>query len=629
MLGMNKVVAENMKSTRGFNKKTDKILGKINKSDIISITVVLLMTVIGLIFLSVSVNAEELKPDDSEVLYTDELDHLGKDSDNTKKEPLEKQVNMALKKGIKNIRKEQSPTGEWIGEISPHYIATSVHVITFLDYGYESPDSPDIQKSICWLINNQNQDGGWGTMEGDSKSNLDSTIVVILALNKSGIPWNSTIIENGLNFINESGGYCNAFPPIQSYAAANGLINWTEVNSPLPITCILDPMCFNLTPDNHLRITLHTVALQKMLYQNNNYTALERLAMNETIAWLISKQYPDGSWFETMSGYWVFATLKDADALNDTQINKSVEWFKNLRNAEGTLPLFNDLRVTNTGLTIKALRDAGLPPKSDMVKDGTNYLIKMQNEDGGWGWSIYLPSDVDDTAFATIALLDVGISKESNIINNSTDYLLNMQDPSGGWRSFSTCSFADLDPLAVDVTFRAIIALIDSGIDPNSTEIQRATDWLIQQQSENGTWTGQWWVGEVLTTSYVIEALLVADISPTSPELHKAIGWLKANQHDDGGWGSGNVSTAEDTSMAIYSLLKSNESPYSPTIQNGIHWLVTNQNSDGSWSPAGVGSVHFGKYSNTIYTNGYAVQALGEYVLDTKIPPHTGGRFSR
>lgn len=614
MSGKNKVVAENMKSTRGFNKKTDEILEKGNKSNIVSITVGLLMAVICLIFLSLSVNAEELKPDDSEVLYTDELDYLDKDSDNTKKKPLEKQVNMALKKGIKNIRKEQSPTGEWIGDISPHYIATSVHVITLLDYGYESPDSPDIQNSIRWLIDNQNQDGGWGTMEGDSKSNLDSTIVVILALNKSGIPWNSTIIENGLNFINESGGYCNAFPPIQSYAAANGLINWTEVNSPVPITCILDPVCFNMLPDNHLKITLHTVALQKMLYQyDNNYSEIERIAMNETIKWIASEQYPDGSWYESMLTYWVFATLMDADALNDTQINKTIEWIQNTRKAEGTRPAFLDLRVTNTALTITALRDAGLPKKSHMVDDGKNYLIDMQNEDGGWGWSIYVNSDIDDTAFATIALIDAGVSKESDIINKSIVFLLSMQDPSGGWRTFSTSSIPDADPLSVDVTFRVIIALINSGMDVNSTEIQKGIDWLLQQQNEDGTWTGRWWVSEVHSTSYVIQALLVADIPPTTPELQKAIDWLKTNQNIDGGWGPENISTAEDTSMAIYTLLKSKDSPSSPRIQKGIHWLVSNQNSDGSWSPSGVGLVRFGKYSNTMYSNGYAVNSLGEY----------------
>lgn len=522
-------------------------------------------------------------------------------------------ISKVLQKSIEYLGKEQYPTGEWRGEISSNCFGTAPNVITLLDYGGESPNSTYIQKSVSWLINNQNEDGGWGSSKGGN-SRLDTTILVVLALNKSGILWNDTIIESGLDFIDENGGFDKAQLVAKSYLAANGFINWTQVETPFPIECILDPMCFGSLSDKNqfAKITVYSIELRKKLHQNNNHSTIERTAMNKTIEWLILNHYPDGSWDESAGTYWVFATLMDAGVLNDTEIDKTIAWIKSRQRIDGGLSCFLDLRVTDASLTLKALRSAGLSKSANMINNGTNYLINMQNEDGGWGWTIYVPSDLDDTALATSALIDAGISKDSDIINKSISHLLVMQDSSGGWRTYSNSPFAD--PLSTDVTSRVIIALIKSGITPNSTEIQRGIDWLLQQQSENGTWTGVWWIGEVYGTSYAIQALLAANISPTTPELHKAIDWLNTNQHLDGGWGPENMSTTEDTSLAICALLESGESPCASTIQKGISWLVTNQNSDGSWSPAHLGLLESGEsYSDTMFANAYAVDALGEY----------------
>lgn len=523
-------------------------------------------------------------------------------------------ISKVLQKSIEYLEKEQYPTGEWIGTVNPSCFGTSLNVMALLDYGGESPNSTYIQKSVSWLINNQNEDGGWGTSKG-CDSRLDTTILVVLALNKSGILWNNTIIEKGLDFIDGNDGFDNAQLLVtKSYLAANGFINWTQVETPLPIECILNSTCFGSLSDKNqfIKITIYSIELRKMLHQNNNYSTIERTAMNKTIEWLILNHYPDGSWDEGSATYWVFATLMDAGALNDTEIDKTIEWIKNMQRIDGSLSNLIDLRMGDTAITLKALRSAGLSKSSNMINNGTNYLTNMQMEDGSWGWTIHYPGDIDDTALVTSALIDAGISKDSDIINKSISHLLVMQDSSGGWRTYSTTPVAD--SLSTDVTSRVIIALIKSGINPNSTEIQRGIDWLLQQQNENGTWTGLWFIGEVYGTSYAVQALLAADISPTTPELHKSINGLKANQHLDGGWGPENMSTTEDTSLAICALLESGESPCSQTIQKGISWLVTNQNSDGSWSPALLGVLSQEElYSDTMHANAYAVDALGKY----------------
>jgi squalene-hopene/tetraprenyl-beta-curcumene cyclase len=240
-----------------------------------------------------------------------------------------------------------------------------------------------------------------------------------------------------------------------------------------------------------------------------------------------------------------------------------------------------------------ALQRVKIPDEKRMeaaIRRGIQWLLSMQNRDGGWG------------AFDR---------------DNSRRYICNIP-------------FADhnamIDPSTADVTARVLECLGRFGWPAEHPAVQRAVKFLLQDQCDDGSWFGRWGVNYIYGTSGVLRSF--ETVSLTAQEYCKrAVEWLKSVQKPDGSFGEslrsyhvesskgqGN-STASQTAWGLIGLLAA-AGPDDPASSKAAEYLVTQQNEDGSWDESdftgtGFPCVFYLKYH--LYRNSFPVYALARF----------------
>ncbi len=265
-------------------------------------------------------------------------------------------------------------------------------------------------------------------------------------------------------------------------------------------------------------------------------------------------------------------------------------------------------------------------------------------EPGGWAFEFrndFFP-DVDDTAFVLMALQRVKHPEPERMetaVRLGIQWLLSMQNKDGGWGAFDRdndrqllCNipFADhnamIDPSTADVTARVIECLGRFGWPAEHPAIQRGVKFLLRDQCEDGSWFGRWGVNYVYGTSGALRAL--ETVSLTAKEFcQRAVRWLRDVQKADGSFGEslwsytdpttkgqGN-STASQTAWGLIGLLAGAQ-PNDSAVQKAVSYLIQEQNTDGSWSEAeftgtGFPGVFYLKYH--LYRNSFPLYALARF----------------
>jgi squalene-hopene/tetraprenyl-beta-curcumene cyclase len=265
-------------------------------------------------------------------------------------------------------------------------------------------------------------------------------------------------------------------------------------------------------------------------------------------------------------------------------------------------------------------------------------------EPGGWAFEFrndFYP-DVDDTAFVLMALGRVEDPEPMKLrasIRRGLDWLVSMQNEDGGWGAFdhennleflNNVPFADhnamLDPSTADVTARALECLGQMGWPATHPAVERGRAFVRHEQESDGSWFGRWGVNYVYGTSGVLRALETLGLGSTE-ECRRAADWLKSVQNTDGGFGESILSyydktlkakgrsTASQTAWGVIGLMAVVGAD-DPAVERAVDWLVSHQNDDGSWDEpeftgTGFPQVFYLKYH--LYRNSFPLYALGRY----------------
>jgi hypothetical protein len=177
--------------------------------------------------------------------------------------------NPELNKALNWMKKNQDSEGRWIGLMSPSTSGVSFAVIALVKSD-ESPDSKYINDGITWLINNQNEDGGWGEQR-NVPSSMPFTGLAIAGLTAGGVPYDSPIIQKGVDYINRNGG----FPATGIFAATlladQGIMVPEQIPpNPINIEDINNKTRFDYIANPDVRMLFFTFALiEELQYANH------------------------------------------------------------------------------------------------------------------------------------------------------------------------------------------------------------------------------------------------------------------------------------------------------------------------------------------------------------------------
>ncbi|WP_165251420.1 squalene--hopene cyclase [Paludisphaera soli] len=266
-------------------------------------------------------------------------------------------------------------------------------------------------------------------------------------------------------------------------------------------------------------------------------------------------------------------------------------------------------------------------------------------EPSGWPFeyaNAFYP-DIDDTAMVLMALLRSPAADEPPIagaIRRGTDWLLAMQNRDGGWAAFDVdidnevltkVPFADhnamLDPSCADITARQIELFGALGFRLDHPAVARGLDYLWRTQEPEGCWYGRWGVNYIYGTWQVLQGLKAIDHPMDVPALVRAADWLESVQQPCGGWGETcgtyddpalkgtGTPTASQTAWAVLGLIAAGRVD-GEAVARGIQYLVDSQLEDGSWDEpeftgTGFPKVFYLKYH--LYSVSFPLMAIARY----------------
>lgn len=274
--------------------------------------------------------------------------------------------------------------------------------------------------------------------------------------------------------------------------------------------------------------------------------------------------------------------------------------------------------VWDTALSLYALS----PLSCSAIQKGVDWLLaKEVRTAGDWkiknpapepsGWFFEFRNapypDVDDTAMVLLALLSCGVDADHQAISQGTNWILSMQNPDGGWSSFdknNNCipltffPFADhnamLDPSACDITGRALELFGQLEYKTSHPAVNRSIQFLLDRQEPDGSWFGRWGVNYIYGTCFALRGLRAAGVNLSQERFQRAADWIRQCQNTDGGWGEScysyddpstkgkGPSTASQTAWALMALMAAGDFE-TAEFQRGIQYLVNSQLPDGSW----------------------------------------------
>lgn len=286
----------------------------------------------------------------------------------------------------------------------------------------------------------------------------------------------------------------------------------------------------------------------------------------------------------------------------------AVDFLTRSMREDGSWPIDTDLATWGTTLAVKS----GVELDAVSKKRIGDWLLEQQYGEvhpftnaapGGWAWTD-LPGgvpDADDTPGALMALrkLDLADARLRDAVTAGANWLLDLQNRDGGMptfcRGWGTLPF---DRSAPELTAHALAAwwlwreeLREKGM---KVKLERATNqglsYLRRVRRKEGSWVPLWFGNEraeeeenpVYGTAQVVGYLcVVPELARQAEVMLKEAGvFLLKAQGEDGSWGgeAGVPGTVEETAVAIQALVALERVGYGKgvdaALERGQAWLL-------------------------------------------------------
>jgi squalene-hopene/tetraprenyl-beta-curcumene cyclase len=382
------------------------------------------------------------------------------------------------------------------------------------------------------------------------------------------------------------------------------------------------------------------VALGQLLHRrrpaaNRGCAVLRELAVEPTLRRLAAIQPLSGGFLEaTPLTSFVVMSLAAANRADHGVVRRGVEFLQSSARPDGSWPI--DVNLT-TWVTTQAVEALSIRETLGRAEELTQWLIGQQHtgrhpfthsDPGGWAWTD-LPGgvpDADDTAGALLALGHLGTDAAHGAVRAGINWLLDLQNADGGWPTFCRgWGKLPFDRGAPDLTAHAICAVRRwHGIVAPARErlaIRRAFGFLRRAQKPDGSWEPLWFGNQhapdhanpVYGAARVLAAYRVFGRGDW-PQARSGADFLLRAQNADGGWGGagGVPSSVEETALATREVVQIETPRAASAAMRGCAYLVSRINEGGLDRPVPI-ALYFARlwYSEELYPVVWSVAALG------------------
>ena len=218
-------------------------------------------------------------------------------------------------------------------------------------------------------------------------------------------------------------------------------------------------------------------------------------------------------------------------------------------------------------LIVLGLTEAGVPGDK-LTKTIDHIIARGFQKNGGfcYGAGFEYAPDTDDTALAVQTILKYG-DKYKPIAKKSIEWLISMQNNDGGFGAFHknknfnpllkllAGKIADsaeiFDQSSVDLTAHVMEAWADYGYNHTEPFMQKAIQYLKNEQTSFGAWEARWAINYISTVGNVASSLSKSGYNMSEAWVTKAIDWVVSKQNEDGGWGESGRSYAEESMAGV------------------------------------------------------------------------------
>jgi squalene-hopene/tetraprenyl-beta-curcumene cyclase len=521
----------------------------------------------------------------------------------------------------------QRPDGHWVFELEADATIPAEYVL--LRHYLGEPVNASLEAKIAaYLRRIQGAHGGWPLFR-DGDLDVSATVKAYFALKMIGDDIDAPHMRRAREAVRARGGAERANVFTRIMLALFGFIPWRAVPM-MPIEIMLLPKWFPFHLDKisywsrTVIVPLLVLMAKRPVARNAKGVRIDELFLGspENLGPTPKAPQQKASWFWIFRG--VDIALRVIEPLllrrlpsHQRAIDRAVEWVGERLNGEdglgGIFPA-----MANSVMMFDVL---GLPeshPQRAIARASVEKLLVVHEHEA---YCQPCVSPIWDTGLACHALLEAGGERAVAQVKKGLDWLTPTQvlDVRGDWIARRPnlrpggWAFQYANPHYPDVDDTAVVAMAmdrvqkESGRGDFRVALERAREWIVGMQSDNGAWgafdaDNEFYYlnnipfadhGALLdppTEDVTARCVsMLAQFGERSPALQRGLDYLAHTQLADGSWyGRWGMNYIYGTWSVLCCLNAAGFDPAAPVMRKAADWLVSIQNADGGWGEDGA-----------------------------------------
>jgi len=528
-------------------------------------------------------------------------------------------VGSAVEAARNYLFSQQHKDGYWCGELEADTTLESDYILLHTLLGTGSADR--FQKAANYILQHQNDDGGWGTYTG-SPSNISASVKAYFGLKLAGYPSDHPALRRAKTKILDLGGVTEVNTFTKIYLCFFGQYDYDAVPA-IPPEIVLFPNWFWF---NIYEISSWSRAILVPLsicYAKKPFKKIPReMGVEELFKGGVTRARMHLHWSKQLVSWRNFFLCLDRlthwfervhiRPLRSVALKKAERWMlERFEMSDGLAAIYPSIMNS-----IIAMRCLGYSTDDPHVIRALDEFEKLGIEEADTFRMQPCKSPVWDTAYALFALGEAGVPATDSRMVQCADWILQKQvrtygdwqvknptgKPGGWYFEFNNEFYPDVDDTAM-------VCLALSHVEhPNGRyqreSVQRAIDWVLSMQCKNGGWASfdkdndrmvfqhvpfadhnaMLDPATVDITGRILEMLTTYGYEKDHPAIQRAVKFIRAEQEPDGSWfGRWGVNYIYGTALVLRGLEAVAIDNHDPMVQQAAEWLRMVQNADGGW----------------------------------------------